>query len=163
MNEKEFRIWQKSLKKAAEETFFPLIGDKPEICDESDFFPGRRFFLECFSPLAGVLFLEMDFNLKRHLITSVFKRPWKEISDVIRDDCMLEVLNILNRKHIGNLIGTENIRFRCSSPRVIYDEYEDDLEVSTLDMFRFDFKMRAGFFAIIMGQAPGPFLEHPNL
>lgn len=163
MNEKEFQLWQKSLLKASEDTFVPLIGEIPSVCDESDFFPGRRFFQECFSPLTGVIFLEMDFELKKQLITSIFKKSWKEISDVVRDDCMLEILNVLTRKHICNLIGCENVRFRCSSPRVIYDEYEDDLEVSTLDMYRFDFKTEKGHFAVILGKAPGPFLEHPSL
>jgi len=154
---------EKSFLKAVTETMIPLVNEIPKPVDESDFFPGRRFFVECFSPFQAIIFLEMEFSLKKQIISKIYHRNWNEISNVMRDDCMLEILNIIVRKYIVNSDIPEDVRYRCSSPRVIYDEYEDDMEVSTLDMYRFEYHMKHGAFALILASSPGPHLEQSDL
>lgn len=163
MNNFIYEEWERSLQAAIAETLTPFLKCAPVSCDEEDFFPGQRFFTEIYAPVQIVLFMELSLPFKKNLIEAVFGTDWKEVSDVVRDDCFLEILNIINRKNIRNLYGSSNIRFRCSSPRVIYDEYEDDLEVSTLDMYRFDYNLQGDNLALILGMPPGPFLIPPEM
>lgn len=161
MAEFVYEDWERSLQAAIAETLTPFLKSAPVNCDEGDFFPGQRFYTECYSPVQTILFLELSLSTKKELVHAVFGKDWDEISDTVKDDCFLEILNIINRKNIRNLYG-EDLRFRSSDTRVIYDEYEDDLEVSTLDMYRFDYNLQGNHLALIVGIPPDPFLESPQ-
>lgn len=150
----DYDVWEKSLQKAATQVLHPFLSCHPQVCDECDFYPGQRFYIECLSPCRTLLFFELDFNLKEHLIRAVFDQDWAKVSSYVRDDCFMEFLTMIQEHHILNLRGSKNIDYRCSFPRVIYDEYEDDLEVSSLDLYRFDFSTPHGNFSLIRGVLP---------
>jgi hypothetical protein len=155
MDSLEYQRWEAAFLK---ETFSPYIQGDVNTSDDGDFYPGQRFYVECYSPLPCVVFLEMDYTFKQNLIQGVFKKKWSLVSPILRDDCFLECLNIILQKQIVELYGCDNLYFRYSFPRVLYDTYQDDLEASTQDLYRFDYKWADTDLSLIAGMPPGPFL-----
>lgn len=154
MDEKEYKIWEDSMFKSSSEVLSFFLDSTPELCDECDFYPGQRFAIECISPCRSLLVLELEYSLKQKIVQKVFQKEWKMVPSPQRDDCFLEILNMILRNHIKNLFGVKDVHFRCGLPRVIYDEYEDDLEVRSLDFYKFDFQMKEGAYSLIRGILP---------
>jgi len=129
-----------------------LTGTVPDITDEeSDFSPGQRFAMECYSPLSMVFFLEISLPLKKELLRKILKTSWDEVLHIDRDDLFLELLNMIIQRFLTLHISPEGRegRVRFSSPQVIFDEYEDDLEVNTLDFYRLDYRLFGHPFSLV--------------
>lgn len=156
-----FDLMETQMFQAVGEVLKVILDEEPVTADDEesdDFYPGQRFYLECFTPLPLVFFLEMSLSLKKEIIKTIFHRSWGETSHSLRDDCLLDIADMIFQRFLWiHLKDPSNVRLRLSQPLVIFDEYEDDLEVSTLDLFQFDYRVKDHPFSIILGKAPrGP-------
>ena len=152
MNSVTYDKLEGDLLKSVQEVLSVMVHETPLIADdEMDFFPGQRFCMEVYAPRPMVFFLEVSLPLKKEIIQRVFQSSWEEVPHSLRDDCFLEITdNLIQRFLVNSYSDHENMRVRLSSPLVIFDEYEDDLEVGTMDLFRFDYQLWRHPFSLIV-------------
>ena len=108
--------------------------------DAEDFDVGQRFYVETLTPISCVVFYEFALETKKTIIEKVFDDKWDNIGRVMKDDCFLEISSIITEKMISKVVRRDE-PVKTGFPMIVFDEYEDELEVSTGDLFRFDFRM----------------------
>ena len=128
----------------------PLLSMKAALSDSSDdYHVGQRFYVEIFHPGRCVFFLEMSLPVKISIAEKIYSRKWVELDRVTRDDCLLEFTRMLASRIISTATGDEKL-INTGFPMIVFDEYEDDLEVATSDFYRVDFLLDDAPFSIVI-------------
>ena len=74
-----------------------------------------------FKPARGELALLLPVGCKRLLVENIYGASWDELADAARDDCLLELLNVLAGNFLNELFGT-SVEHSLSLPEMAYDD-----------------------------------------
>lgn len=118
---------QEAMTEALQETFsdmvfldvMPLDG-RPDDLEYS-----QILYLEFLDPHAGKCLLYLPKELKRTMVENVHADEWENLSPDEKDDCLLEILNVIGGNFLRALFG-QTQKFNMSFPTVFFDE--DDVE-----------------------------------
>lgn len=139
------------LNRVVADVTFRLTGKNALPADSSDDYNvGQRFYVDACQPYRSTFFVELSIGAKIIITESVFGMRWADLKNFQIDDCLLEFTGIIAARTLAELTGGKEL-LKIGFPMVVFDEYEDDFEVSsTEDFFRFDYRIENEPFSVLI-------------
>lgn len=91
-------------------------------------------YLEFLDPHSGKCLLYLPKDLKQSIVENIHADDWDNLSADERDDCLLEILNVIGGNFLRALYGPDQ-RFNMSFPTVIFDEQDIDNRDKFVDLY----------------------------
>ncbi len=139
------------LEKVVNKVTMTMIGAGSRLADApDDYIVGQRFYVDTCQPLRCTFFIELSIEAKKKIVEGVFGEKWSSLKNIQIDDCLLEFTGIIAGRAIAELTGGKEL-IKTGFPMVVFDEYEDNLEVTGAeDFYRIDFRMEDAPFSVLL-------------
>jgi len=141
----------KLLLKVVNRITYDMAGVKSILSDApDDYNPGQRYYTEITRPCRCTFYTELSPQAKKKIVENVFSEKWENLKSVQIDDCLLEFTWIIAARTVAELSGRSE-PVKTGFPMVIFDEYEDNLEITEPeDLYRVDFSMDGALFSVLV-------------
>jgi len=92
------------------------------------------FAVDYFTPYVGSLYFILNLDSKQQLVENILGDDWDNIDDINKDDCLLELLNVLAGSFMSNFLEN-NAKYKMSVPNILFSENEElqDCLIRTYD------------------------------
>ncbi len=127
---------QNAMTEALQDTFSDMVFlDVMPLEDRTeDLGYSQILYLEFLDPHAGKCLLYLPKELKRSMVENVHADEWDNLSPDEKDDCLLEILNVIGGNFLRAVFG-QSQKFNMSFPTVIFDEEDVEQRGKFFDMY----------------------------